>query len=132
MTETIEDIDWTIPESFKALSLNEMLGARPKFYIDNLASLFTSSMPRLYLMDGSWMSVQAGKWLHSYPDDVADSYTHVEVMSEVALPPPLDQYGSPAPDVYDYVLLKDLMLYISSRGGIDREKTFEISWEFPR
>lgn len=130
---TPEELDWTIPESFKTLSLDKMLGARPRFNLPGLDSEHIVSMPRLYLNDGSWLSVQAGIWLYSEPRTAADSYTHVEVMSENELPPEIfGQYGGPAPEIYGYVPLKDLMLYISSCGGIDRDKTFEISWEFPR
>jgi hypothetical protein len=126
--------DYTIPEEFKAMSLDKMLGARPtqtRFGVMTIERIL--SMPRLYLMDGSWLSVQAGLWIYSRPAAASDSYTHVEVMSEIELPPDVfGKYGDPAPEVYSYVPLKELMLYIASCGGIDRKKTFEETLEFPK
>jgi hypothetical protein len=124
--------DCVISEEFKTLTLDKMLGARPTQVVSKGVPKIVASMPRLYLMDDSWLSVQAGPWLYSRPAAASDSYTHVEVMSEIELPPDIfAKYGDPAPEVYSYVPLKELMLYIASCGGIDREKTFDISKEFP-
>lgn len=120
-------------EDWSAQDLPTMLATRPVASI-NPADLtgtpnFLPRMPRLILMDGTSLSVQAARYFYCTPCDNIGPYTAVEVGYPSARPPELwkeycADWKDPCATVYDRVPIELVLFYIAARGGIDRKKTF--------
>lgn len=139
MTQATQKLIWngaslTVYE-WSRLDLGAMLARRPAIQLVNEAglSVFESSllpqMPRLYLVDGSSLSVQAGDGLYSTPRANTGPFTHVEVGYPSENPPETwrgyaDDEEKPTNTIYSYIPLPLVLLYIGAHGGIDVDKTF--------
>lgn len=117
------------------LDLGTMLARRPHFELltdENipLDMELPCQMPRLYLADGTSLSVQAGRHSYCSPRDNHGPYQTVEVGFPSHVPPETwkeyaEDWDSPTNTVYGYIPLVLVMLFIGAHGGIDREKTFK-------
>lgn len=117
------------------LDLGNMLARRPHFELltdENipLDMELPCQMPRLYLADGTSLSVQAGRHSYCSPRDNHGPYQTVEVGFPSHVPPETwkeyaEDWDSPTNTVYGYIPLVLVMLFIGAHGGIDREKTFK-------
>lgn len=86
-------------------------------------------MPRLILVDGASLSVQASEHSYSSPRDNKGPYTKVEVGFPSEIPPEAwkefaEEWDNPTNTIYSYIPLTMVMLYIGAHGGIDRNATF--------
>ena len=87
-------------------------------------------MPRLVLIDGASLSVQASEHSYSSPRDNKGPYTKVEVGFPSETPPEAwkefaEEWVKPMNTIYSYIPLTMVMLYIGAHGGIDRDATFK-------
>lgn len=126
-------------ETFKALSLPEMLQAIPQYAIQLPATeplvpvdkyMFKPRLAKIVCADGTSLSVQASEYHHSTPRSNAGPYTHVEVGFPSTAPPTFwkdfcEDPEKPTETVYGYVPIDYVLFFIASHGGIDREVTFK-------
>lgn len=117
-------------DSFKMLSLADMLSKMPSVRIGDSGFHHKVMMPRLICEDGTTLSVQASAAHYCSPQNNSGPYKAVEVgYPSVAPPLAWEQYaedgGTPTVTAYGYVPLELVSFYIASHGGIDADKTFE-------
>lgn len=118
------------------LDLGTMLHRRPIIeliddYGQPMGIRMVPQMPRLILVDGVSLSVQASEHSYSSPRDNKGPYIKVEVGFPSETPPEAwkefaEYWGSdPTNTIYSYIPLTMVMLYIGAHGGIDRDATFK-------
>jgi|SRR5690606_10193456 len=112
----------------KKLSLPEMLNALPRIGLQE-GWVLRARMPTIICVDGTRLSVQAGRHLCCTPRADRGPYTHVEVGFPSKRPPShwkeyCEDWEHPTETVYAYVPIEDVLFFIGSCGGMDRDKTF--------
>jgi hypothetical protein len=97
----------------------------------NLQKMFNPSKmhrPRIVLMDGSTMSVQANRFVYCAPRDDTGPYYQVEVgfpsRAFAQLEPYAEDWSNPTETVYGYVPVSILEEIIAQCGGVNWEFTF--------
>jgi hypothetical protein len=123
------------PEDLKVLrSLAEILASMPAQDVggDQHSFSIKLQMPKLYLVDGTTLSVQASALHHCTPQNDVGPYSAVEVgFPSADVPPTWEPYcdGDWVPNgsnrgVFAYVPMIDVMFFIGAHGGVDFDRTF--------
>lgn len=82
-------------------------------------------MPRLYMRDGAELSVQASRLHYSRPREDIGPYTHVEVgYPSGSVPDTWAEYQDGKYEIYAYLPIELVYMYVAAHGGIDPEKTW--------
>lgn len=134
MTEKRQHAIWPIGkelsiEEFKAMSLSDMLEKRPLICVGGIETgiVMLPSMPRIICVDGTTLSVQASRHHYCSPRDNAGPYIKVEVgfpSEEVPLAWKEHEDGEGS-EIYAYIPLTLVSMYIGAHGGIDKDATFK-------
>jgi hypothetical protein len=116
-------------EEWCAQDLGAMLATRPLWKDSHSNREMVTNMPRLILMDGEGLSVQASDLHYSTPRNLVGPYTNVEVGYPSSPPPSTwEQYAdspdTPCSTIYSYIPLHLVLLFIGAHGGINKQVTF--------
>lgn len=117
-------------ESFKKLSLPEMLAQMPSQEIGHGGPFHKILMPRLFCVDGTSLSVQASRNHSCSPRNDNGPYHKVEVGFPSVAPPDIwldyaEEMTKPTGTVYAWIPIEFVLFFIAAHGGIDVDRTFD-------
>lgn len=125
-------------EAWREYDINKLLSAMPSIemkYADDQGAMkgfqMKQQLPHIHCMDGTKLSVQASEHHYCSPRVNKGPYTEVEVGFPSAPTPETwvpfaecyDEEKQRA-DIYAYIPITLVMMYIGAHGGIDYDKTF--------